>query len=205
MRKGAIILCGGKSSRMGRDKAMLPFGDEAMLQRVVRLVSENVAIENVVVAAAAGQVLPPLPPRLMVARDQHEDRGPLEGLATGLRALADRVDAAFVTSCDVPLLEPALVDRLFGLLGDFDAVVPVGLDHQHVLSAVYRPRVLKAIEERLATGRLRVRSLLEWIRPREIPVEQLRDVDPRLQSLENINRADEYRAALAACGLDRGV
>ena len=61
MRKGAIILCGGKSSRMGRDKATLPFGPELMLQRVVRLIGEVVSLENVVVVAAPNQLLPELP------------------------------------------------------------------------------------------------------------------------------------------------
>ena len=58
MEKGAIILCGGKSSRMGRDKATLPFGSEVMLQRVIRLVSQVVNVHRIVVVAAPGQALP---------------------------------------------------------------------------------------------------------------------------------------------------
>src|SRR4051794_36659222 len=76
MRKGAIILCGGKSSRMGRDKATLPFGPERMLQRVVRLLDS----EAIVVVAAPNQSLPELPTGVTVARDIHQFRGPLQGL-----------------------------------------------------------------------------------------------------------------------------
>src|SRR3954471_21362428 len=87
MRPGAVILCGGKSSRMGQDKAALPFGPETMLQRVARLISEVVDPKNLVVVAEADQSLPVLPVGVTVAHDSRQFRGPLEGLATGLRAL----------------------------------------------------------------------------------------------------------------------
>src|SRR3954471_1243536 len=88
MGRGALILCGGKSSRMGRDKATLPFGPELMLQRVVRLLSEVIEPRNLVVVAAPEQRLPPLSPEIVVARDHREGRGPLEGLLAGLDATA---------------------------------------------------------------------------------------------------------------------
>src|ERR1700759_4194024 len=107
MQKGAIILCGGQSSRMGRDKATLPFGPELMLQRVVRLLSQVVSPANMVVVAAPDQVLPPLPPEVIKTHDVRAFRGPLQGLATGIRALDNRSDALYATGCDVPLLVPA--------------------------------------------------------------------------------------------------
>src|SRR3954451_246386 len=96
---GGIILAGGKSSRMGFPKALLPFGPELMLQRVVRLLSE--VVSPIVVVAAPGQELPELPADIMLARDEREGRGPLEGLLAGLTPLVGRVDAAYATSCDV--------------------------------------------------------------------------------------------------------
>src|SRR3712207_5253303 len=77
---GGIVLCGGRSSRMGQAKAWLPFGPELMLQRVVRLLGQ--AVQPIVVVAAEGQDLPPLPPKTEVVRDAVSDRGPLEGLRT---------------------------------------------------------------------------------------------------------------------------
>src|SRR6185312_15898389 len=97
MSLGGIILCGGQSRRMGRPKAWLPFGGEVMLPRVVRLLGEVVA--PVAVVAAPGQDLPPLPAGVDVVRDEEEGRGPLQGLAAGLAALAGRADAAYLSSC----------------------------------------------------------------------------------------------------------
>src|SRR3954471_18026789 len=117
MKKGAIILCGGKSSRMGRDKATLQFGNELMLQRVVRLMAKVVDPARMIVVTAPNQSLPDLPVGVTIARDIQEFRGPLQALAIGLRSAADRFDAVYATACDVPLLVPAFVDRMFQLLG----------------------------------------------------------------------------------------
>ena len=110
MRTGGIVLCGGESSRMGRPKAWLPFGAEFMLQRVVRVLRE--VVEPVVVVAAPNQDVPPLPPGVMIARDEVGGNGPLGGLAAGLAALAGRCDAVYLSSCDVPLLRAAFVRRV---------------------------------------------------------------------------------------------
>ncbi len=83
--QAGIVLCGGKSSRMGTSKALLPFGPETMLQRVVRLLGEIVS--PIVVVAALDQELPELPGSVIVTRDENEGRGPLEGLRAGLKAL----------------------------------------------------------------------------------------------------------------------
>ena len=202
MKKGAIILCGGKSSRMGRDKAMLPFGPEKMLQRVVRLTSSAVAPANIVVVAAADQPLPELSAAVSVARDTREFRGPLEGLAIGLRALADRADAVYATACDVPLLVPGFIEKMFELLDDFDIAVPFDGQHHHPLAAVYRPTVLPHVERLLASQRMRPRFLFDETRTREIPTDDLRDVDPQLLTLENLNYEHDYVSALASAGFE---
>src|SRR5262249_15354491 len=118
MRRGAIIVCGGQSTRMGRDKATLPFGPETLVQRVVRLIGEVVDPRCTVVVAAIGQSLPQLPSQIRIARDERQSRGPLEGLAAGFRMLGSDVDAVYATSCDVPLLIPAFVNCMFELLSD---------------------------------------------------------------------------------------
>jgi molybdopterin-guanine dinucleotide biosynthesis protein A len=200
MRKGAIILCGGKSSRMGRDKATLQFGPELMLQRVVRLMSEAIGPESMVVVAAPNQSLPKLSAAVHVARDIHEFRGPLQGLATGLGDMGDRFDAVYATACDVPLLVPAFVDRMFQSLGEYDVAVPFDGQHHHSLAAVYRPRVLPQIQSLLDSVRLSPRFLFNLVRTREVPVDDLRDVDPQLDTLRNLNRYDDYLAALAIAG-----
>jgi molybdenum cofactor guanylyltransferase len=200
MRKGAIILCGGKSSRMGRDKATLPFGPELMLQRVVRLIGESAARDNVAVVAAPNQALPLISSDVTIVRDNREYRGPLEGLATGLRALQGKVDAIYATACDVPLLVPAFVDQMFQLLDDFEIAVPFDGQHHHPLAAVYRVTVLPQIQELLDADRLRPRFLFDEVRTREVPIDDLRSVDPQLSTLENLNHRENYLNALAAAG-----
>jgi molybdopterin-guanine dinucleotide biosynthesis protein A len=187
---------------MGRDKASLPFGDETMLQRVVRLLSTVVPVGRIVVVGAQDQVLPALPPEVTVARDHHSARGPLEGLAAGLRAMPRDVDAVYATSCDVPLLQPAFVEYLFGQLGDHNIAVPIDGEFHHPLAAVYRPSVLKTVEELLATDRLRPRFLFDEVATREIPVDLLRAVDPDLRTLANLNHLEEYEQARKAAGVD---
>src|SRR6185436_18638458 len=90
-------------------------------QRVVRLL--GTVVSPIVVVAAPRQSLPELPPDVTVVRDEQEDRGPLEGLRAGLKALPDSVEAAYVTSCDVPLLAPAFVRHMLELLTDHDVAV----------------------------------------------------------------------------------
>jgi molybdopterin-guanine dinucleotide biosynthesis protein A len=201
MRRGAIILCGGKSSRMGRDKATLPFGPELMLQRVVRLIGETVDVENIVVVGAPDQPMPELPPGVAMAHDAREYRGPLEGLATGLSALEDRVDAVYATGCDVPLLMPGFVDLMFKSLGDHQIVVPYDGEYHHPLAAVYRPNILAKIQGLLAAERLRPRFLFDLVSTREIPVDALRVVDPQLLTLKNLNRPEDYLSALLTAGI----
>jgi molybdopterin-guanine dinucleotide biosynthesis protein A len=122
---------------MGAPKATLPFGPELMFQRVVRLLSE--VVDVVVLVLAGEQILPRMPEGTLLARDRHQGRGPLEGLSAGLAALPASVEAAYATSCDVPVLVPDFVERMFDLLGSHAIAVPRDEQFHHPLSAVYRP------------------------------------------------------------------
>src|SRR5687767_5062499 len=137
---------------MGVPKATLPFGAETMLQRVVRLLGTVVA--PLVVVAARGQSLPELPDAVGVTRDEREAKGPLEGIRAGLSALPESVDAAYITSCDVPLLVPAFVERMIHLMGDHDIAVMEVDGFPHPLSAIYRRATLLHVESLLASDRL---------------------------------------------------
>src|SRR5262245_55786059 len=140
MISGGIVLCGGRSTRMGTPKATLPFGEETMLQRVLRLL--GTVVSPFVVVGARAQWLRTLPDDVLVTRDEREARGPLEGLRAGLKALPDDVDVAYVTSCDVPLLVPEFVTRMLGLVEEHDIAVMEIDGFPHPLSAVYRRNVL---------------------------------------------------------------
>jgi molybdenum cofactor guanylyltransferase len=199
LRVGGVVLCGGRSSRMGRPKAWLPFGGEAMLGRVVRLLGE--VVSPIVVVAAPGQDVPPLPGDVAVVRDEEEGRGPLQGLAAGLAALEGRADAAYLSSCDVPLLRPAFVRRLVELLGDQAVCVPRVGDYHHPLAAVYRVGVRDAVRDLLQARRLRPVFLFESVPTRVVAADELAAADPDFATLRNLNTPDEYEKALRDVGL----
>jgi molybdopterin-guanine dinucleotide biosynthesis protein A len=195
-----IVLCGGRSTRMGSAKALLPFGEETMLQRVVRLLST--VVSPLVVVAAPGQRLPGLPASVSVTRDEQEGRGPLEGLRAGLKALPGDVEIAYVTSCDVPLLVPPFVHRMVELLGDHDIAVVEIDGFSHPLSAVYRRRTLPHVESLLAANRLRPVFLFDAVRTRRVQPAELASVDHELLTLRNLNTQQDYLDALSRAGLD---
>jgi molybdopterin-guanine dinucleotide biosynthesis protein A len=196
---GGIVLAGGKSTRMGTSKALLPFGPETMLQRVVRILGG--VVSPIVIVAAGGQELPELPPDTIVTRDEREDRGPLEGLRAGLKALPSGVDAAYVTSCDVPLLVPGFVAQMLELARGHDIAVMEIDGFPHPLSAVYRGAVLPHVEELLAHDRLRPVFLFDAVDTRRVRREEMTTVDPDLRTLRNLNTRDDYERALADAGL----
>ena len=187
---------------MGEPKAWLQFGTERMVQRVVRRLQE--VVHPILVVGDPGQPLPDLPPHVLLTHDRRPGRGPLEGIAVGLSALAGQADAAYVTACDVPLLQPEFVRRVVELAVGYDVALPCidGLDQP--LAAVYRTSVLGHIEALLAAGRLRPVFLLDQVRTRRIVPEELRDVDPHLDSLINVNSPTDYQVALTRAGLLSG-
>jgi molybdenum cofactor guanylyltransferase len=199
---GGIVLCGGQSRRMGRAKALLPIGNEVLVERVVRILGQ--VVSPIVVVAAQGQELPEFPLGVLVARDEYEALGPLAGLAAGLKVLSEFVEAAYVSSCDAPLLKPAWVRRMIELLEtagpETDLVIPRDGKYHHPLAAVYRTRIEPTVRALIEEGQLRPYFLLERVRAREIDVAALRDVDPDLSSLRNTNTPEEYALALRDAG-----
>jgi len=187
---GGVILCGGRSSRMGRSKAWLPIGEECLLQRVVRVVAS--VVDPVVVVAAVGQELPPLPEGIEIVHDHHDSKGPLAGLAAGLAALDGRAEAVYVSSCDVPFLNADFIRTVIEQLGTHAIAVPRIGDYSHPLGGVYRLSVRPAVEAMLTEDRLRLRDLFDELPARFLGAEAFAD----LKSLINVNTPDEYEAAL---------
>jgi len=189
-RLGAIVLAGGRSRRMGTSKALLDWHGGTLVRRVTGIL-QRVA-DPVVVVHADDQELPPLPGAER-AVDRSPDRGPLEGIAAGLRAVAARCPAVFVSGTDLPLLHPDLVVALATARAEHDAVVPVADGHVHHLCAVYSCDLLPMVEQQLAADRLRVGLLLEAIDVLRLDAAAL----PHPESLRNLNTEDSYRQVLA--------
>ena len=194
------VLCGGKSRRMGFPKALLPFGPELMLQRVLRILEPLESLR--IVIAAEDQRLPVIPDEVRVGRDSMPGRGPLMGIRDALAA-ARKVDRIFVTSCDVPLLKLDLVRFLLNRLRPCDdIVVPCDSDYCHPLCAVYRPSILPHVQRLIDDDRLRPAFLFDEVATQRIDTEELRAVDSNLESFMNLNQAKDYANALRIAGFE---
>ena len=178
---------------MGTSKALLPFGPETMLQRVVRILST--VVSPIVVVSAPGQELPPLSEDVILTHDEREARGPLEGLRAGLQALPAAVDRAYVTSCDVPLLVPGFVTEMLALAEGHDVAVMEIDGFPHPLSAVYTRATLPFIEDLLAHDQLRPVFLYAQVDTRKVRPAEI-TADTGLQTLRNLNTRDDYEQAL---------
>ncbi|MDH4065576.1 MAG: molybdenum cofactor guanylyltransferase [Acidobacteriota bacterium] len=191
----AIVLCGGVSTRMGRDKASLPFGDETLLDRVIRIVQDQ--FDDVVIAAGDSQEVPA---GVEVVRDTVPGLGPLPAL---LRALSRvRNERAFVVACDTPLLQPTLVSTLVRFSLGWEACVPVVDGVRMTTCAVYGT----AAATRVAGGLMAVesaglRTLAARLETRFVHADELRDADPNLLSFVPCNTPNEYRRVLELAGL----
>ncbi|QDU78448.1 Molybdenum cofactor guanylyltransferase [Polystyrenella longa] len=192
-----IILAGGQSKRMGKEKAWLPFGPPpgTMLTEVVGVVLE--VCDPVVVVAAPDQSLPELPASIQIVRDPVPEQGPLAALVTGLKALPESSATVFVCSCDIPLLQASFISGLKTHLkaGD-DFVVPRDRQGRHPLAAIYRRLVLPDAKRLLADGKRSLQRLLDEVTGEEVTGEQLQELDPKQTNLLNVNTLEEYERAV---------
>jgi molybdopterin-guanine dinucleotide biosynthesis protein A len=187
---------------MGRPKAWLRFGTERLLERVAREVSRAVG-GPVVVVAGPVQDVPTLPAGVRLVRDVVAGRGPLSGLLNGLLEMPEAVEWVYVTGVDSPLLAEGWVERLLEEAEGVDLVMPRHEGYGHPLSALYGRRAsLEAAEALLDAGGLRLLDLAGRLRTRWVEAETLRDIDPRLGTLRNLNTRSDYRSALAEAGFE---
>ena len=186
----AIILAGGKSSRMGRSKALLLFDGKPLITHIVRTLERF--FSDIVIVASAGQELPPLPVTLV--RDEVAYQGPVGGIYYGLKA-ASR-DVCFVTSCDVPFFNLPLISYLISQISDYDVVVPYYQERFQPLHAVYRLSLAPLLQDQLERGELRPISLFNKVRTREVHEDEIRVFDPEGLSFLNMNTPEDYQAAL---------
>jgi molybdopterin-guanine dinucleotide biosynthesis protein A len=186
----AIILVGGRSSRMGRSKALLPFDGEPLIAHIVRSLKDIFA--DVVVVLAPGQQITSLPVTLV--RDGVAYQGPVSGIYHGLNAAESEV--SLVGSCDIPFLNLSLISYLFSQIRDHDVVVPYWEGRYQPLFAIYRKSVTPYLDAQLERGELRPIFLFDKVRTRKIDEEGIRRFDPEGLSFLNMNTPADYEAAL---------
>ncbi len=189
----AIILAGGRSTRLGRDKASEVLLGRTLLQRAVDAFA-GIADEYVVVTAV-GQTLPRVETqvRLRVVEDAYPQTGPLGGIYTGLRAM--EAAQGIVVACDMPLLQPALLLELIRLAPDADVVVPLQDGLPEPLCAAYSKACLEPIRACLERGAYKVTQCFEALSPRYLRPEEWQRFDPDGLSFLNVNREEDLARA----------
>ena len=186
----AVVLAGGKSSRMGRPKSLLLFDGEPLIVHIVRALKQMFA--ETIVVAAPEQELPDLP--AILVRDEVAYQGPVGGIHYGLKAASGNF--CFVTSCDVPFLNLALISHLTSQMSTHDVAVPYWENRFQPLHAAYRTSVRPLLKEQLDRGELRPVYLFDKVRTRKIGEDEIRRFDPEGLSFFNMNTPDDYERAL---------
>ncbi len=184
-----LILAGGQSSRMGRDKASLPWGDSRLIEHVVETV--RAVTDEVIVAVGDTSGLRDL--NVKVVEDLVPGTHALGGLYTGLRVATHA--RCFVCACDAPFLSTRLIRFLIQQADGVDLVIPKTEQGLQPLHAMYAASALPVIEEQLRARRWDLRMLAPKLRARVIEPETILRMDPEGLSFFNINTPTEYTAA----------
>lgn len=184
------MLAGGKSRRMGTNKLDLLLEGETLLERTVRIVS-LVTDEVYVTGLARGH---PVPRGTIALSDAEDDAGPLAGLVAGLRATGS--STALLVACDLPYLEPTVLCYLLSALGSWHAAVPVVDAHPQPACAAYSREVLPAAERLLIRSRWSLGALLDTLRVRWVPQEELEGAGVDAAVFTNVNTPEDWARVL---------
>jgi molybdopterin-guanine dinucleotide biosynthesis protein A len=188
-----IILAGGRSRRLGRDKAVEPFDGQPLIRRVIERVAPLTAEIVVVVAdAARGQALP-LDADHRVAVDIYPGGGSLGGIFSGLSAA--RFPWSLVVACDMPFLNRQLLENMLRLRAGCDAVVPRPGAFPEPAHALYSRVCLPPIEARLQANDLKISGFFEEVNLRYLEEAEVRQFDPQLLSFFNVNSPEDLARA----------
>jgi molybdopterin-guanine dinucleotide biosynthesis protein A len=195
-----VIQAGGGSRRMGRDKALMPFLGETLIERLIRRLALLKAEMLVTTNQPEGYRYLGLP----LISDELPGSGALGGLLTALDAA--RTPLVAVVACDMPFISVRLLEAQQLLINqDWDAVVPRSLSGCEPFHAIYRRQAcLPAVQAALACGRRRADSWLGEVRTRWLAPDECRLYDPEGLSFTNLNTPEEFKQAetIAAARMD---
>jgi molybdopterin-guanine dinucleotide biosynthesis protein A len=185
-----LILAGGASSRMGRNKALLTLAGQTLVERVTQALAA--LTDDILIIANEAE-----PYRFLdrpIIPDIRPGYGPLMGLYSGLKAA--RGELALLAAVDMPFLSPDYLRFLLALAPGYDVVIPSTGHRLHPLCAVYRREsCLPAIEQAIARGQRRLIAFHPQMRVRQVDETELRRIDPDLRALMNVNTPEELEAA----------
>lgn len=181
-----VILAGGQSSRMGSNKALLPFQGGRFVEAIYRQFSE--LFPEVLLVTNNPEQYAFLPCRKVV--DIYPGLGALAGLHAGLHHAAN--PHIFAAACDMPWLKSALIRRLAALRHDCDVVIPQGENGLEPLHALYGKPCLGPMEESLSSNRRRIISFFPQVQVQQMAKEQIAAIDPDFDSFRNVNTPEDY-------------
>ncbi len=188
-----IVLAGGRSSRLGRDKLAVELGGRTLLQRAVEAVFPLVSEVLVVTASGCHPTLANNAPKVRWVEDARPERGSLVGIYSGLRAA--REFHSLVVAGDMPFLHQGLLRYVMGLAPGFDAVIPTMGTYFEPLHAVYSKDCLPHMEKLLADGELKILDVLPKVKVRYVEQSEIDKFDSRHLCFFNVNtEADLVRA-----------
>lgn len=177
------VLAGGKSTRMGQDKALLQWESKRFIDRIC---GELNGFSQVLISAAKKGMYEDT--GYQVVYDEHPDIGPMEGIYQILNAA--REEYVFVCAADMPFIEKGLVEYMAEFISsDYDCYCLVDEEHIHPLCAIYSKKMLPVIREQIESGHFRLLSVLRAVRTKYIRLENS-CFDRKI--VKNINTREEY-------------
>lgn len=203
----AILLAGGKSRRMVRNKGLLPFAGKPLVAHLCERLS-TLSSDRVIVTQEEETY--PFLKDVRVIADVFPGQGPLAGIHAGLLQILH--ERAVVSACDFPFLAPEVLRQLakVALEEEADVVVPQDGEKEYPVLAVYSRRIVPVAEERLRRGANRLRAFCDELEARgysvrRIPVGELLRGDPSGLTFFNMNTPDDYRIALELWEKEAGL
>lgn len=181
-----FVVAGGRSTRMARDKALLPWGTSTLLDHAIARLRECCGTVRILSGAEKRYADRGLP----VDVDEMEGAGPLGGLLTGLSHLQGA--PGLFLAVDVPRVAVELLAHLLALAPDWDAVVPVSADGPQPVSAVYRASCRDPVRRRLAAGERTMTCFWPDIRVRTVGADELAAFGNPADLFANVNTPEDY-------------
>jgi molybdopterin-guanine dinucleotide biosynthesis protein A len=185
----SIVLAGGKSLRLGRNKALEEIGGRRLIERVIERLSR--LGNDIIVVTSSRSQLPDL--GLRIVTDSYPGKGNLVGIYSGLKEISSH--HAIVVGCDMPLLNVALLRHLTELSNGFDVVIPRIGDELEPLHAVYSRNCIAPIEATLSEGKFRIIDFFPSVKVRYVESAEIDRFDPRHLSFFNINSEADLKRA----------
>jgi molybdopterin-guanine dinucleotide biosynthesis protein A len=188
----SIILAGGKSSRLGRSKALQAIGGKSLIQWVV----DHLAILSIeiIIATAHGETIPcSSAVKIKTVADIYPGKGPLVGIYSGL--IASSSSWAIVVGCDTPFLSDGLLEYMTQICSTFDVVVPRIKNKLEPLCAVYSKNCSGPIQGLLEQDELRIDKLFSMVKVKYVEEDEINRFDPEHLSFFNINNQNDLDRA----------